>query len=70
MNTISDRLFLTLSAIIGIRVTKDNFRSKIKLLQKDGMYNQKMKNEMIGELVFAIVELDEEIQNLKDKKKE
>jgi len=64
MNTTSDRLFLILSGLIGIRLTKDNIRSKLKTLQTNGIYNQKMKNEMILEVLMAVVELDEKIQSL------
>jgi len=62
---ITDKLFLTLSGIIGIRVTKDNFRFKLKQLQTDGTYNQKMKNDMIVELIMTLVDMDEQIQSLK-----
>ena len=65
METISDKLFLKMSSILGIRVTKDNLRQKLIILQKDGIYNQKMKNEMIVELIMAIVELEEKIDSLK-----
>lgn len=67
MNTITDRLFLTLSGLIGIRVTKENFRSKLKQLQTDGTYNQKMKSEVLVELVMAFSELEDEVEKLKSK---
>jgi len=62
---ISEKLFLTISGLIGIRVTQDNFRAKLKQLQTDGTYNQKMKNELIVEMIMAIVELDEELSKIK-----
>ena len=57
--TISEKLFSTLSGLVGVRLTKDNFRSKLKTLQTSGIYNQKMKSEMLIEMLFAISELDE-----------
>lgn len=69
METISDKLFLKMSSILGIRVTKDNLRQKLIILQKDGIYNQKMKNEMIVELIMAIAELEEKIDELNPKDK-
>jgi len=63
--TTAEKLFLTISGLIGIRVTKDNFRAKLNQLQTDGTYNQKMKNELIVEIIMAIVELDEEMSKIK-----
>jgi len=62
---ITEKLFLTLSGMIGIRVTKENFRLKLKQLQTDGTYNQKMKSEMLVEVVMAFSELEEEVEKLK-----
>lgn len=65
METISDKLFLKLSNILGVRVVKDNLRQKLVILQKDGIFNQKMKNEMIVELIMFLAELDEKLESLK-----
>ena len=62
---ITEKLFLTLSGMIGVRVTKENFRLKLKQLQIDGTYNQKMKSEILVELVMAFSELKEEVEKLK-----
>jgi len=62
---ITEKLFLTLSGMIGVRVTKENFRLKLKQLQIDGTYNQKMKSEILVELVMAFSELEEEVEKLK-----
>ena len=65
MKTITERLFLDLSGRVGIRVTKDNFRSKLKTLQTNGAFGNKIKSEMLVELFGVVAELDEEIQSLK-----
>jgi len=62
---ITEKLFLTLSGMIGVRVTKENFRLKLKQLQIDGTYNQKMKSEILVELLMAFSELEEEVEKLK-----
>jgi len=62
---ITEKLFLTLSGMIGVRVTKENFRLKLKQLQIDGTYNQKMKSEILVELVMAFSELEEEVEKSK-----
>jgi len=63
---ITEKLFLTLSGMIGVRVTKENFRLKLKQLQIDGTYNQKMKSEILVELLMAFSELEEEVEKTKD----
>lgn len=62
--TTSEKLFATISNLIRVRVTQNNFRTMVVKLQTDGAYNQKMKNEILVELVMAIAEQDEQFRDL------
>ena len=63
--TITENLFLSVSKLLNIRVTPDNFRSKIKDISSIGGITGKAKTDIIIELLFAIADLEKKIDERK-----
>lgn len=61
--TITENLFLTISKYLGVRVTPDNFRSKIKDVASVGGITGKIKTDILIELLFAIADLEKKIDD-------
>lgn len=59
--TITEEYFLKLSSLVGFRLTPSNFKQKIQILQTNGTFNQKMKNEALVELILAFAKLEEKL---------
>ena len=66
---ITDNLFLTISNILGaiipIRVTPDNLRVKMNALAGSGGITNKVKTEMLIEIMLAFAELEKKIDSKK-----
>ena len=58
---ISEQLFLTVSNIVGIRVTPDNLRTQIEAISGSGGITSKVKTEIIKELLLAFNELEKKL---------
>lgn len=58
---ISDNLFLSLSKILGVRVTPDNIRVKMKDLASTGGVTAKIKTDTLVEILVALHELEKKI---------
>ena len=58
---ISENLFLSISNILGIRVTKDNLRTQIEAISGSGGITSKVKTEIIKELLLAFDELEKKL---------
>lgn len=55
---VSDNLFLSVSRIIGIRVTPDSLRAKMDAVASTGGITGKVKTDIIIELLMAVHELE------------
>jgi len=59
--TISNNLFLSLSRIFDLRVTPDSLRAKMEQLSGTGTITNKIKTDMLIEIIIAISELDKKL---------
>lgn len=58
---ITDDLFLSISNVLGIRVTPENFRGRMQSLSGTGGITNSVKTAMIIEILLAMVELEKKI---------
>lgn len=58
---ITEQLFLTVSNLLNLRVTPENLRSKLKEIDGTMAINNKIKTDIIFELMLAIAKIEEKI---------
>lgn len=60
---ITDNLFLSISKVLGIRITPENLRNTIQNISGSGGITNAVKTSMIIEIMFAISELEKKIED-------
>ena len=59
---ITDNLFLSVSNIIGVRVTPENLRTQFDAVSSTGGITSKVKSDILKELLLAFAELEKKIE--------
>jgi len=59
--SITDNLFLSVSNILGIRVTPENVRVKFDEVSSIGGITSKVKTDIIKELLISFAELEKKL---------
>jgi len=56
--TLSEQLFLSVSNIVGTRVTPNNLRTQIEAISGSGGITNKVKTDILIEVLLVIAELE------------